>query len=201
LDHPLDADFIRRRIEESVAVKRQLLGQAETIAAMGATVARALRSGGALLTFGNGGSAADAQHIAAELSGRFVRERAALAAEALTVNASALTAIANDYGYDEVFRRQLEGRARKGDVALGISTSGNSRSVLLALEAARRLGLSTLGMTGGSGGRMREAGLCDHLLLAPGHDTARIQECHILVGHLVCEWAERALFEGPDTSA
>lgn len=195
MEHPLNAEFIRRRIEESAAVKRQLLDQAETIAAMGAAVARALRTGGALLTFGNGGSAADAQHIAAELSGRFARERAALAAEALTVNSSALTAIANDYGYDEVFRRQLEGRARRGDVALGISTSGNSRSVVLALESARRLGLTTLGMTGASGGTMREAGLCDHLLLAPSRDTARIQECHILAGHLICEWTEQSLIE------
>jgi D-sedoheptulose 7-phosphate isomerase len=197
VDQPLDAQFIRARIDESLAVKRELLAQADVIAAMGAAAARALRAGGALLTFGNGGSAADAQHIAAELSGRFSRERPPLAAEALTVNTSALTAIANDYGYDEVFNRQLQGRARRGDVALGISTSGNSRSVILALESARRLGLTTLGMTGSAGGLMRERGLCDHLLLAPSRDTARIQECHILAGHLICEWVERALFDGP----
>jgi D-sedoheptulose 7-phosphate isomerase len=192
--HPPSSAFVRTRIAESVAVKQALLEQADVIAAMADVVAQALRAGGSLLTFGNGGSAADAQHIAAELSGRFARDRAALPAEALTVNTSALTAIANDFGYDEVFRRQLQGRAREGDVALGISTSGNSRSVLLALEEARERGLSTLGMTGASGGELRRRALCDHLLTVPSDDTARIQECHILAGHLICEWAERELF-------
>ena len=126
-----------------------------------------LQRGGSLLAFGNGGSAADAQHIAAELSGRFAMERPALSAEALTVNSSALTAIGNDYGYDEIFRRQLQGRGRTGDVVLGISTSGNSANVLNALQAAREMGLVTLGMTGVGGGKMASGGLCDHLLAVP----------------------------------
>lgn len=189
----LDHDFITRGIRDSIAAKEALEEQAPVIAAMAAAVADALRAGGSLLAFGNGGSAADAQHIAAELSGRFEIERPAMAAEALTVNSSALTAIGNDYGYDQIFRRQLEGRARSGDVALGISTSGNSRNVILALELAREKGCVTLGMTGAKGGEMEARGICDHLLRAPSENTARIQECHILVGHLICAWLERAL--------
>jgi D-sedoheptulose 7-phosphate isomerase len=190
---PLDSEFVASGILGSIETKQALLDQAEIIAGMADAVARSLRAGGSLLAFGNGGSAADAQHIAAELSGRFEIERPALAAEALTVNSSALTAIGNDYGYDQIFRRQLEGRARKGDVALGISTSGNSRNVILALELAREKGCITLGMTGEGGGEMAREGRCDHLLAVPSRNTARIQECHILAGHILCAWLERAL--------
>ena len=163
----LDADFVRAQIRSSIEAKQALMEQAGVIAAMSHAVAESLRSGGALLAFGNGGSAADAQHIAAELSGRFERERRSLAAEALTVNSSALTAIGNDYGFDEIYARQLEGRARPGDVVLGISTSGNSPNVLRGLEAAREMGLVILGMTGRGGGRMASRGLCHHILMVP----------------------------------
>ncbi len=193
---PLDLQFVRRHIESSIEVKQGLFEQAPVIAAMARAVAQALRSGGALLAFGNGGSAADAQHIAAELSGRFERERPALSAEALTVNSSALTAIGNDYGFDEIFARQLEGRARRWDIALGISTSGNSANVLRGLQAARDKGLITLGMTGADGGLMEEQSLCDHLLKVPSTNTARIQEGHILAGHILCAWLEHELEEG-----
>jgi len=192
-ERPLELEFVRRRIQSSIEVKQALLEQAPVIAAMARAVAEALRGGGALLAFGNGGSAADAQHIAAELSGRFQRERPALAAEALTVNSSALTAIGNDYGFEEIFARQLEGRAHPHDIALGISTSGDSENVVRALRTARRLGLVTLGMTGGGGGRMEREELCDHLLKVPSGHTARIQECHILAGHILCAWLEHEL--------
>lgn len=188
-----DLDFVRQGIQSSIEVKQALLDQAQVIADMAQAVADALRRGGSLLAFGNGGSAADAQHIAAELSGRFEKERPPLAAEALTVNSSALTAIGNDYGFDEIFARQLEGRAREGDVALAISTSGNSPNVLRALEVAKQRGLRRLGMTGIGGGKMASQGLCDLLLMVPSSNTARVQECHILVGHLLCGWLEREI--------
>ncbi len=193
MSSPLDHEFVAQGIRDSMATKELLLEQASTIADMADAVAQSLRAGGSLLAFGNGGSAADAQHIAAELSGRFEIERPAMSAEALTVNSSAITAIGNDYGYDQIFRRQLEGRARKGDVVLGISTSGNSRNVILALELAREKGCVTIGMTGEGGGEMAERKLCDHLLMVPSDNTARIQECHILAGHIICGWLERAL--------
>jgi len=190
---PPDLQFVHQGIQSSIEVKQALLEQAPVIAAMAKAVAEALREGGALLAFGNGGSAADAQHIAAELSGRFERERPALSAEALTVNSSALTAIGNDYGFDEIFARQLEGRAHPRDIALGISTSGNSPNVLRGLETAKKMGLITLGMTGDGGGAMEQQKLCDHLLKVPSSNTARIQECHILAGHILCAWLEREL--------
>ena len=190
-----ELELVRAGIESSIEVKQRFLEQVPVIAAMARSLVQSLRGGGALLAFGNGGSASDAQHITAELSGRFELDRPALAAEALTVNSSALTAIGNDFGFDEIFARQLAGRARPGDVALGISTSGNSPNVLRALEEARRMGLTTLGMTGHGGGAMASRGLCDQLLMVPSSNTARIQECHILAGHLLCEWAEKALFE------
>jgi len=188
-------DFMREGIQASLDVKTQVLEQAPAIAAMAQAIVSSLETGGSLLAFGNGGSAADAQHIAAELSGRFERDRPALSAEALTVNSSALTAIGNDFGFDEIFSRQLEGRARSGDIALGISTSGNSPNVLKAFEAARERGVVTLGMTGHGGGKMASTGLCDHLFMVPSSNTARIQECHILAGHLICAWVENAMFD------
>jgi D-sedoheptulose 7-phosphate isomerase len=150
-----------------------------------------LRGGGKVLFCGNGGSAADAQHLAAELMGRFLRDRAPLAAVALTVDTSALTAIGNDYAFDEVFARQLRGLGRPGDALVAISTSGNSANVLKALAVAREAGIVTVGLTGASGGRM--AGLCDLCIRVPATRTDRIQEMHIAVGHLICGLVEDAL--------
>jgi D-sedoheptulose 7-phosphate isomerase len=143
------------------------------------------------LFFGNGGSAADAQHLAAEFVGRYLQERDPLPALALNANSSAVTAISNDYGYEQVFARQLEALASRGDVAVGISTSGNSHSVIQALRSARRLGLFTIGLTGSSGGRMH--GVVDALIAVPSDETPRIQECHILVGHALCDAVEQAI--------
>jgi D-sedoheptulose 7-phosphate isomerase len=144
-----------------------------------------INKGNKVLLAGNGGSAADAQHIAAELSGRFVKERKALPGIALTVDTSALTAIANDYGYEYVFSRQVEALARPGDLFIGISTSGNSQGILNAFEAAAKIGCKTLGLSGRDGGKMN--GLCDLNIVIPSNVTARIQEMHILVGHILCK--------------
>ena len=144
-----------------------------------------IQNGNKVLLAGNGGSAADAQHIAAELSGRFVKERKALPGIALTVDTSALTAIANDYGYEHVFSRQVEAFARPGDLFIGISTSGNSHGILKAFEAAKTLGCKTLGLSGRDGGKMN--GLCDLNIVVPSNVTARIQEMHILIGHILCK--------------
>jgi D-sedoheptulose 7-phosphate isomerase len=156
-------------------------------------VADALKADRKILLFGNGGSAADAQHISAELVGRFLGERKGLPAIALTTDTSALTAIANDYGYDEVFARQVRALGRAGDVAIGISTSGKSPSVLRAIEAAKELGMKTLGLTGGTGGAL--AGLVDvSLCVSASTLSCRIQETHILIGHVLCELVDRRLF-------
>ena len=149
-----------------------------------------LKNGGKILLCGNGGSAADAQHIAAELTGRYKKEREGLSAIALTTDTSALTAIGNDYGYDYVFSRQCEALARSGDLLWGISTSGNSKNVLNALEKAREAGCKTLGFSGRDGGAMRE--FCDILLVSPSNDTPRIQEMHILMGHILCDLIEKS---------
>lgn len=151
-------------------------------------VIAALRAGGKILVFGNGGSAADAQHFAAELSGRYRGDRVPLAGVALTTDTSALTAIANDFGFEEVFARQVRALARAGDVAIGISTSGNSESVCRALAAARGIGAVTVAFGGGSGGRM--AALADHVVLVPTTTTARIQEGHALLFHVICDALE-----------
>ncbi len=169
---------------------------AEALPTIGATVAaalvEALKGGGKILFCGNGGSAADAQHLAAELAGRLRLERRALPAVALTVNASTLTAVANDYGYEAVFARQVEALGKTGDVLVGISTSGSSPNVVAALKAAKAAGLVTVGLLGESGGAMEE--FCDHSLRAPSHDTQRIQEIHIAIGHAICEIVEDDLF-------
>jgi D-sedoheptulose 7-phosphate isomerase len=181
-------------IAASMSVKQQMLddpARLGAIASVAAACAACLRDGRKLLLAGNGGSAADAQHIAAEFVGRFKRECGGLHALALTTDTSLLTAVANDYGYDQVFRRQVEALGRAGDVLILISTSGNSPSVLEAHATAAALGLVTVGLTGGSGGRL--APLCDHAVIVPSADTARIQECHILVGHIVCEIVDECL--------
>ncbi len=191
-------EFARNQIEDSLAVKRQLLGDTSLLQCLEqvalATI-RSLQAGGKVILFGNGGSAADAQHIAAELAGRYKIERPGIAAISVTVNTSALTAIANDYGYDDVYARQVQGLGVSGDVAIGISTSGNSMSVVRGLEAARAKSLITVAMTGGSGGRLRS--YADFCLQVPSEQTPRIQECHILLGHILCDFVEDELFRTP----
>jgi D-sedoheptulose 7-phosphate isomerase len=163
-------------------VIEQLTGNIEKACEM---IVLAIQNGNKVLIAGNGGSAADAQHIAAELSGRFVKHRKALPGIALTTDTSALTAIANDYGYDHVFSRQLEALAQPGDLFIGISTSGNSLGILNAFETARKFGCKTLGLSGWAGGKMNS--LCDLNIIVPSEVTARIQEMHILIGHILCK--------------
>jgi D-sedoheptulose 7-phosphate isomerase len=186
---------VRRSIEASITVKQRLLSNAELVSAI-ATVSQilieALKKGNKPLLFGNGGSAADAQHIAAEFVGRFAFDRPALAALALSVNTSSITAIGNDYGFDAVFARQVEALGRAGDVAIGISTSGNSPNVVKALAMAKKMGLHTVGLTGATGGTLKNA--VDHCICAPSNETPRIQECHILIGHTIAELVEQEIF-------
>ena len=189
-------DILRKNIEGSIEVHRRVLETclpAMTVAA-DALIA-AYRNGRKALFFGNGGSAADAQHLAAEFLGRYLRERRPLPAAALVGNASALTAIANDYGYEQVFARQIQALAVAGDVAVGISTSGNSQSVIEGVKTARQMGVYTIGLTGANGGRLRE--LVDVLIAAPSNETPRVQECHILVGHALCDAVEQAVAAAP----
>lgn len=186
---------VRNLIEASIATKQSLLKNAElvsTVAKVSELLADALRRGNKVLLFGNGGSAADAQHIAAELVGRFAFERRALPALALSVNSSCVTAIGNDYGFDRVFSRQLEALGRQGDVAVGISTSGKSPNVALALTVARKMEIHTVALTGRSGGILRET--AEHCICVPSDETPRIQECHILIGHIISELVEREVF-------
>jgi D-sedoheptulose 7-phosphate isomerase len=170
---------------------RFFAAERERIVQAAETTAARLRDGGKILLFGNGGSAADAQHIAAEFVGRFMPERPAIPALSLAVDPSAVTAIGNDYGFERVFARQIEGLGRKGDIALGISTSGNSPNVLVALETARDMGLYTIGFTGESGGRMRD--IADILFRVPSTRTPRIQETHVVLGHILTELIDRQL--------
>lgn len=182
-------ELVRARLEESARIKRVLASQAvDGILAAAALLAAALKSGHKVLICGNGGSAADAQHIAAELVSRYLKERRALPAIALTTDTSILTAIGNDYSFDRVFARQVEALAEAGDVLVGITTSGSSPDVLAAVEAARRLGVKTLGLTGESGGKLAEA--VDLCLRMPSSETPRIQEGHIAVAHVICELVE-----------
>lgn len=181
-----------REIEDNVDVTTKLLDEAaELIAQMAVMVATSLRAGHKLIIFGNGGSAAHAQHIATEFVGRYLAEREALPAIALTTDTSALTAIGNDYGFEHVFSRQIRALGNRGDVALGISTSGESQNVLYGLEAARELGLVTLGFTGRNGGKVRN--LTDLCFCVPSDSTPRIQEAHILVGHILTGMVENVL--------
>jgi D-sedoheptulose 7-phosphate isomerase len=185
--------LMRERVEASIQAKHELLGRLQPSLTVAGLLIDAYRAGGCLFLFGNGGSAADAQHIAAEFLGRFYIERRALPAQALTVNTSALTAIGNDYSFETVFARQVEALGRPNDVAMGITTSGNARNVVAGLEAARRLGLATVALTGAGGGRARE--VADHWVGVPSDDTPRIQECHILLGHIWSEIVEAAMAE------
>lgn len=181
-----------RGIEDSISLKRQLQREAKTLVAIAEVLVEAFQNGNKVLLLGNGGSAADAQHIACELAGKFYRDREALPAIALTTNTSALTAIANDYGYEAVFLRQLQGLVKGGDVVIGISTSGNSPNVLLAMEEAKRRGAVTVAFTGQARGRLSE--LADYVLSVPSKDPPHIQEAHITAGHIICHLVEEELF-------
>jgi D-sedoheptulose 7-phosphate isomerase len=186
------AEKVRAALLEGVALRQELMAQSATIALAGGIIADALRAGGKLLICGNGGSAAEAQHIAAEFTGRFQQVRAGLPALALTADSAALTAIANDFGYEVVFSRQVEALGRKGDVLLAISTSGDSRNVLLAAQQARAQELTVIGLTGPTGGALAaEVGLN---IACPGGAADRIQELHTAVGHILCALVESALF-------
>jgi D-sedoheptulose 7-phosphate isomerase len=176
---------------EHVEVAKALPALATAVSSAVDTIYSSLATGGLLLVAGNGGSAADAQHIAAELTGRFLRDRRPLRAMALHVNTSSLTAIGNDYGYEHVFARELLAHARPGDVLIALSTSGNSPSILRAIEAARANKVAVIGLTGGSGGAMRAA--CDICLCVPTKSTPRIQEMHIMIYHAICELLEARL--------
>lgn len=183
---------IRRLAAESAALKQRFFDEkAALLVAVGRRIASTLRAGGKVLAFGNGGSAADAQHFAAELVGRFLRERAAWPALALSTDTSVLTAVGNDLGYENVFRRQVEAHGRRGDVAVGITTSGRSPNVLAALRLARENGLVTVALTGEGGGEA--ARLADHLIDVPHRETARVQEVHAMVVHVLCQVVEEDL--------
>jgi D-sedoheptulose 7-phosphate isomerase len=197
-----DLSYVENEFQASVAVKQRILVDSEfmqQVTDMGHLLIDRYEAGHKLLIAGNGGSAADAQHIAAEFVSRFNFDRPGLPALALTTDTSILTAVGNDYGYDQLFRRQIEANGVAGDVFLGISTSGNSPNILQALEGARLKGITTIGLTGQQGGSMRE--LCDHCLCVPSGDTPRIQEAHILIGHTICGMVELALFEDPRPSS
>jgi D-sedoheptulose 7-phosphate isomerase len=182
---------IRKELDQ-IATNMHALRDAAPLIASGAELMKgALNAGGKIMFCGNGGSAADAQHLAAELMGRYLKDRAPLPALALTVDTSALTAIANDYSYEEVFARQLRGIGRQGDLLVGLSTSGDSANVVRAIEAARDMGVLTLVLTGQKGGRMAE--VADHVIRVPATRTNSIQEMHIVIGHMLCGLVEEAL--------
>ncbi len=183
---------VRAVLRESIAVKAALADgpQVTQAARVAAVMIAAIRRGGRVFFFGNGGSAGDAQHLAGELLGRFLYDRRALAGQALTTDTSTITAVANDYSYADVFARQIAGLGRRGDVAVGITTSGNSPNVLKAFQQAKRLGLITVALTGGTGGQAANA--ADYAIIVPSRSTPRIQESHITLGHALCELVEAA---------
>jgi D-sedoheptulose 7-phosphate isomerase len=186
---------IKQIISASIEVKQQLLTDAAILNNLSQAIeiiTTAFKKGNKVLFCGNGGSAADAQHLAAEFSGRFYKDRKALPAEALHCNTSYLTAVANDYSYDVIYSRIVEGTGVKGDVLIGLSTSGNSGNIVKAFEAAKTLGIATIGFTGATGGKMKECS--DFLFNVPSKDTPRIQESHILLGHIICQLVEEKVF-------
>ena len=186
---------IKKIIKSSIDTKQSVLqneGLLKTIAASVDVIVNAFRNGNRVYFCGNGGSAADAQHLAAEFSGRFYTNRKALPAEALHCNTSYLTAVANDYGFDEIYSRLIDGIGEDGDVLIGLSTSGTSANIIKALETAKKKEMITIGFTGKSGGTMKP--LCDHLINIPSTDTPRIQESHIMVGHIICQLVEEKYF-------
>jgi D-sedoheptulose 7-phosphate isomerase len=187
---------IKKIIADSIAVKQTILNDQkllDTVQQVANEMVKTLRLGGRIYFCGNGGSAADAQHLAAEFSGRFYTDRKALPAEALHCNTSYLTAVANDYSYDVVYARLVDGIANEGDFVVGLSTSGNSGNIVKAFEAARAKKVITVGFTGKDGGKMR--GLSDYLFNVPSTDTPRIQESHIMLGHIVCQLVEELYFQ------
>lgn len=186
---------IKNIIQSSIDVKHQVLHNEELLSAIGQVIdviTSSLKNGGRIYFCGNGGSAADAQHLAAEFSGRFYTDRKALPAEALHCNTSYLTAVANDYSYDVVYARLIDGIGSKGDVLIGLSTSGNSGNIVKAFEAAREKNIVTIGFTGLTGGAIKA--LSDYLINVPSADTPRIQESHILIGHIICQLVEKKFF-------
>ncbi len=187
-------EYITQSIQESIALKESLLSSAEDMATIQATaqaIAALFERGGKVLLCGNGGSASDAQHIAAEFVGRFVAARRALPAVALTTDTSILTAVGNDFGFETIFERQVEALGAAGDMLIGISTSGNSANVVRALAQARSRGMSTFGLLGGSGGECKA--LCDRAIVVGSKEAARVQELHILIGHILCGAAEKII--------
>ncbi len=187
---------IQTIIKESVQVKQAILADAALIALIEEVTmvcVRAFEQDKQILFGGNGGSAADAQHLAAEFSGRFYKDRDPLNAEALHVNTSYLTAVANDYSYDQIYSRIIKAKGKTGDVLFGISTSGNSSNIVQALEQAKKQGMITIGLTGQGGGKMQA--ICDYTIQVPSQDTPRIQEAHITIGHIICELVEANLFQ------
>lgn len=188
-------ELFQRRLQESIALKTKLLADTDLlnrVNKIAAEIVACYNNNGKVLWCGNGGSAADAQHLAAELSGRFYYDRPPLFSDALHVNTSYTTAVANDYSYDVIYSRLVDAMGRKGDVIIGLSTSGNSANVIKALDAAKAKGMLTVAFTGESGGKMKDH--CDILINIPSTDTPRIQECHMLLGHTICELVESVLF-------
>lgn len=186
---------IKEIIKSSISVKEQLLQSDALLEQINTTVkviTDAFKNGNAVYFAGNGGSAADAQHLAAEFSGRFYKDRKALPSDALHCNTSYLTAVANDYSYDVIYSRLLEGLAKKGDILVGISTSGNSKNIVKAFEMAESMGVITIAFTGKNGGQMKS--MANYLINVPSNTTPRIQESHILVGHIICELVEENIF-------
>ena len=186
---------IKEAIQQSIDVKAKLLANEALLETIGKIVdvcIGSFKNGGKVLFCGNGGSAADAQHLAAELSGRFYFDRQPFDSEALHVNTSYITAVANDYSFDEVFSRMVKAKGRKGDVLIGLSTSGNSPNVIRAFETAQQIGMITVGLTGETGGKMNE--ISNYIIKVPSKDTPRIQESHILIGHIICELIESTIF-------
>lgn len=187
---------IQEIVAASIDVKTKVLQNSEllkTIQEVTSLIIQAFKSGNKVMFCGNGGSAADAQHLAAEFSGRFYKDRKPLPAEALHCNTSYLTAVANDYGYDEVYSRMVAGSGKQGDVLIALSTSGNSVNITKALQTATEIGMITVGFTGEGGGKMKS--LCQYLVNVPSNDTPRIQEAHILIGHIVCQLVEEGFFD------
>ena len=192
-DH--EVSVARYAIRKSIETKQRLAEEClDDIIQMARVITTALKKGRKVVFFGNGGSAADAQHISAELVGKFKRVRPALRASALTTNTSILTAIGNDIGFDEIFSRQVQATLVPEDVAVAISTSGRSANVIKGVEEARRIGAKTIALTGSGGGLL--GSLCDHMVIVPSDDTQRIQECHIMIGHIVCELVDETLAGG-----
>ncbi len=192
----MNIDLLKSEIEESINVKQQLLEDErllDQILEVSKSCLRSLKAGGKVIFCGNGGSFADAQHLAAEFTSRFEFDRPALASIALGTNNSGLTAMGNDYGYEHIFARELEALGKPEDILIGITTSGNSPNILNGVKAAKKIAVATFILTGRSGGKLKGLADCVHI---PSDNTARIQECHILVGHIICKFVEKEMFKG-----